>query len=58
MSAGSWVSKALRAVPARNDPDLLAQWEGASSVAAGRSGAVVEKPGEGTLGEGDVRPAA
>jgi hypothetical protein len=41
-----------------NDPDLLAQWESASSVVAGRRGAVVEKPVDGAPGPGDVRPAA
>ena len=41
-----------------NEPDLLAQWESASSVVAGRRGPVVEKPVENAPGAGDVRPAA
>jgi hypothetical protein len=40
-----------------NDPDLLAQWESASNVVAGRR-AAGEKPVEGAPGAGDVRPAA
>ena len=41
-----------------NEPDLLAQWESASSVVAGRRGPAVEQPVEGAPGSGDVRPAA
>ncbi len=40
-----------------NDPELLAQWESASNVVAGRR-AGGEKPVEGAPGGGDVRPAA
>jgi hypothetical protein len=42
-----------------NDPDLLAQWESASSVLAGRR-VPAEQPGGDASGEGagDVRPAA
>jgi hypothetical protein len=40
-----------------NDPELLAQWESASNVVAGRRGGG-EKPVEGAPGAGDVRPAA
>jgi hypothetical protein len=40
-----------------NDPDLLAQWESASSVVAGRR-APAETPAGEVPGAGDVRPAA